>query len=120
MNGKEHVLYLRCYNNDLEQLQDQFVRLAALGVVFITGTHEEVFQLPAKGLLFPIRPHPVTCSCRGKLMVCMVVSMTATVMVILAAAVCGAVASQRAGQAFSFWRRQKRKKKGCLFFSMPV
>lgn len=111
MHGEERVPYLSRYNNDLEQLQDQFVRLAALGMVFITGTHEEVFKLPAKSLLFLVRPNPVTCARRGKVMVAMV-AMTATVMVILAAAaVCGAVAGHRAGQAFSLWRGRKERRR---------
>ena len=89
----QHMMYLSCDNNDLEQLQDQLIRLAALSVIFITRAHEEVFQLPANGLLFLSGPDPMTCHCRGQLMVAMVVAMTVTVMVMLAAAVCGPVVS---------------------------
>ncbi len=89
----QHVMYLSCDNNDLEQLQDQLVRLAALCVILITRAHEEVFQLPANGLLFLIGPDPMTCRRRGKPMVVMAVAMTVTLMVVLPAAVCGAIAS---------------------------
>lgn len=89
----KRLTYLSCDNNDLQQLQDQLVRLAALGVVFITRAHEEVFQLPANGLLFLISPDPMTCRHRrGKPMVAVVFAMTVTLMVMLPAAVCGAVA----------------------------
>lgn len=86
-------MYLNCDNNDLEQLQDQLKRLAALGVIFITGAHEEVFQLPAKGLLFLMSPVPMTCRRRRKLMVVVAVAMIVTLMVMLTAAVYEAVVS---------------------------
>lgn len=93
-------MYLYSDNDDLEQLQDQFVRLTALGVIFITGAHEEVFQLPAKCLIVLISPDPMTCCRCVKSMV--VKTITMTVMLSAAAAVCGAVVNHRAGQAFSF------------------
>lgn len=86
-------MYLNCDNNDLEQLQDQLKRLAALGVIFITGAHEEVFQLPAKGLLFLMSPEPMTCRRRRKPMVVVAVAMIVTLMVMLTAAVYEAVVS---------------------------
>lgn len=86
-------MYLSCDNNDLEQLQDQLVRLAALCVIFITRAHEEVFQLPAHGLLFLISPDPMTCRRRGIPMAVMVVAMIVTLMVVLPAAVRGAIVS---------------------------
>lgn len=39
----EPVAYLSCNNDDLQQLQDQLVRFATFGVIFIAGAHEEVF-----------------------------------------------------------------------------
>ena len=81
------MLYLSSDDNYLEQLQAQLKRLPALGMIFITRTHEEVFQLPAKSLLFLISPDPVTSSCCGTEMVALVVAMTDTLRVILAAAV---------------------------------
>lgn len=95
-------MYLSCDNKDLEQLQDELIRLAAFGVIFITRAHEEVFQLPANGLLLLIRPDPMTCRRCREPMVAVVASMIVNVVVMLPAAVCGAVASPRAGQAFSF------------------
>lgn len=95
-------MYLSCDYNDLEQLQDQLKRLAALGVVFITGAHEEVFQLPAKGLLFLMRLQPVTCHRRRKLRVVVAVDMIITLTVVLSAAVNEAVVSHWVGQAFLF------------------
>lgn len=85
-------MYLSCDNNNLEQLQDQLIRLAAFGVIFITRAHEEIFQLPANGLLFLFSPDPMTCHRRGYTMVAVVVAMIVTLMVVLPAAVCGAIA----------------------------
>lgn len=101
-------MYLSCDNNDLEQLQDQLIRLAALGVIFITRAHEEVFQLPANGLLFLISPDPMTCCSRWKPMAVMVVAMIVTILVMLPTAVCGAVESHGAGQAPTFWKKIKQ------------
>lgn len=95
-------MYLSCDNNDLQQLQDQLVRLAALSVIFITRAHEEVLQLPANGLLFLISSNPMTCHRRGKLMVTVVVALMVILVVVFSTAVCGAVVSHRAGQTFSF------------------
>lgn len=39
----EHVTNLSCNNNDLQQLQDQLVRFATFGVIFIARAHEEIF-----------------------------------------------------------------------------
>lgn len=89
----EHVMYLSCDNNDLEQLQDQFIRLAALGMIFIAGTHEEVFQLPAKGILFLVRVKPMTCRRFRTMLVVVAVAMIVTLMDMFTAAVCKAVLS---------------------------
>lgn len=85
------MTYLSCDYDDLEQLQDQLKRLAALGVIFIAGAHEEVFQLPAKGLLFLMRLQPVTR--RRKLRVVVAVDMIIALTVVLSAAVYEAVGS---------------------------
>lgn len=86
------ILYLSSDDDDFEQLQDEFIRLAALRVVFITWAHKEVFQLPAKGLLSWI--DPMACCCSWKL----VVAISAAVIVMFPAAVCGAIECHRAGQ----------------------
>lgn len=89
------MVYLCSDDHYLKQLQDQLVRFTTLGVIFITRAHEEVFQLPAKGLVFLISADPVTCSHGGETMAVMVAAMAITLRVMLAAAaaaaVCGAV-----------------------------
>lgn len=86
--------YLNGDDNDLEQLQDQLVGLAALGVIFIARTHEEVLELAADGLLFQVGPDPAAGRRRGKQGLVVMIVVTVVVVFMLAAAVCGAVASR--------------------------
>lgn len=44
--------HLHSHNDNLQQLQTQFERLAALGMIFVTGAHEEVLKFPPQSLLF--------------------------------------------------------------------
>lgn len=48
---KSKKKHLHGHNDDFEQLQAQFERLAALGVVLVTRAHEKVLELPPQGLL---------------------------------------------------------------------
>lgn len=57
------MINLSCDKKDLQQLQNQLVRLAAFGVILVAGAHEEVLELPADGLLLLVRTDPVTCCC---------------------------------------------------------
>lgn len=82
-------MYLSCDNKYLQHLQDQLEGFASFGVIFITWTHEEVLQLPANGLLLLIGPDPVTCCCRGKVM--LVVVAVVAVCLMVAAVFCGAI-----------------------------
>lgn len=87
------MTYLSGDYDDLEQLQAQLKGLAALGIKFITRTHEEVFQLPAKGLISLIISGPVSWAICGELVVGMAVAMTVNVMAMLVTTLRGAVAT---------------------------
>lgn len=105
-------MYLYSNDHDLEQLQEQLVRLTALGVIFITRAHEEVFELPSKSLILLINPDPMAACHGGKPRVVMVAAMTIALRVMLAAAaaaVCGAVVNHGAGQAFSLCETKKHQ-----------
>lgn len=99
MNGrkpKKAQKYLNCYDDDLEQLQNQLERLSTLGVILIAGAHEEVFQLPAQCFLFHRTPKPMAHRWRGEARVVVTVRMFVGLMVLLTAVAHQAVRTGRA------------------------
>lgn len=110
-DGVPVCAYLSGDDDDLQQLQDQFERLAALGVIFITRAHEEILQLPAEGLLLLVRRDPVPGRRRGKAVVAMVTAVVVVGMLVLAAAPCGAVVCRGGRRPFLLcWDKKKKKK----------
>ncbi len=91
--------------DDLEQLKGQFEGFAAFGVVFITGAHEEVLQLPPQGLLLflGLQPWPRRAHVQGGR-----AAMTPAVQV------AGAVSHHRGQQTVRLWRDTQVNEEGEL------
>lgn len=110
LESNAFLMYLSCDNNDLKQLQDQLVGFAAFGMIFITWTHEEVLQLPADGLFLRISTEPVACCWCMDVLLVVVAVVAVCLMVVLAAAFCGAIVVHWGEQACLFcWGKRKKK-----------
>lgn len=77
--------YLNGYNDDLDQLQDQFKRLSTLGVILVAGAHEEVFQLAPQRFFFQRTRETMAHWRRGVARVVVAVHMFVALMVLLTA-----------------------------------